>query len=117
MTFDFIFSRSQARIIQSVMIDSRAKSMPIAVNGNQIKVLVDAEVAKVTPTVIFYKIETNNGVLVGYFSLQVNTQNKSATLLQYQIRPPFLINDTTIKQQINGFITNAEWEGDYLFSN
>lgn len=117
MTFDFIFSREQQRIIQAVMIDSRATSMPIGLNGNQIKPLVDAQVLLVTPTVIFYKIETVNGNLVGYFSLQVDTANKSATLLQYQLRASFMSFDTEIKNQINGYIVNGEWKGDYLFSN
>jgi hypothetical protein len=98
--------------VQAVMIDSRAYSMPPNINGNQIQPLVDAEVANVTRDVIFYKIESTLGNLVGYFSLKKN--GSVGTKYQQQIRPPFLVDISMINSLIDNFVLANDWQKDYL---
>lgn len=114
---DFVFTREYNRILQVVMIDSRSLSMPLGVDGNIIKELVDLELNKINENVIFYKLENEKGILIGYVLLKIDTDKKIATLLKYQLRPLFRQNNKEIKQKINDFIINGKWKRDILFSN
>lgn len=116
MTYRFIYNNFDCqRVIPAILIDSRS-NIPAIKNkiGSAIKAYTDAETSKVTGTVIFYKIETELGVLAGYFSLQTAT-NGTATILQYQIRPSFAQFNTEIQGLINTFIQANEYGKDYLF--
>ena len=99
------------------MIDGRAGTLLANKIGNDILELVSAEVKKVSDNVIFYKIEGDNGVLVGYFSLIVNTSNFTAAEYQKNIRPNFINFTTEIQQKINTFILNGDWRFDILLPN
>jgi len=99
------------------MIDGRAGTLLANKIGNDILELVSAEVKKVSDNVIFYKIEGDYGVLVGYFSLIVNTGNFTAVEYQKNIRPNFINFTTEIQQKINTFILNGEWRFDILLPN
>jgi hypothetical protein len=67
------------------------------------------------PTTIFYKVESLQGSLAGYFTLNVNTGNKTAVLGQFVLRPAFQQFLNQIQNQISNFIQSNNWNGDYLF--
>jgi len=115
MSYRFIYSQSECnRIIPSVLIDKRA-AIPEIKNqaGSVIKTFTDGQVAMVTDTCVFYKIETDTGSLAGYFTFQVIRQGV-AVILQYELRPAFEQFDAEISAQIATFITASTWENDYL---
>jgi hypothetical protein len=124
MTFKFIYSQSEAnRIVPSVLIDNRVNNPAIANQvGSIIKAYTDTEAAKVTDTCVFYKIETiksntndvgtEQGNLAGYFTLEVG--GSAVILLQYELRASFQQFSAAISGLINNFISNSEWQKDYL---
>lgn len=115
MTYNFIFEDDFSRIISAVLIDARA-SIPEIANqvGTVIKAYTDSKVAQVNDNTITYKIETDLGVLAGYFTIQVNTSNKTAVLDQFVLRPAFQ-GFTEIQSQIVNFIQSGDWKPDFLF--
>lgn len=116
MIFRFIYQPSEFyRIIPAVCIDARA-NIPAIKNavGAVIKAYTDAEAAKITDDVLFYKVETTEGVLAGYFSLKIINGGTVATILQYQTRISFSTYVTQISSQITNFINNGSWKQDYL---
>jgi hypothetical protein len=118
MTFDFIFSREQYRIIPAVLIDNRANIPAIANQiGTVIKAYTDSQVALVTPTTLFYKVESNLGSICGYFTLNVNVGTKAVALGQFVLRPNFQQFLTQITNQISTFIQSNMWQNDYLFTS
>lgn len=113
MNFRFIYEPSEfGRIIPSCIIDSRA-SIPAIRNqvGSVIKAYFDVEVNKVSghTEVLFFKVETESGVLVGYFSLTVTTDGSGAVLNQFQIRPSFGQFIIQISAEITNFIAAGIW--------
>jgi len=117
MTFRFIYQPSEfSRIIPAINIEARA-NIPAIKNqiGSVIKAYNDTEISKVQDDVLFYKIETTEGVLAGYFSVRIKVNIAvHAILLQYQLRPSFSSYVTQISAQINTFINNGTWNQDYL---
>ena len=114
---DAVYTKEWNRIIQAVLIDSRDTSMPNAANGNDIKVIVDSEINKIDDNVIFYKLENNNGVLIGYFSILINGKTKSGILHQFQLRKAYYSSQATIKRFVYDYINYKLWECDYLFKD
>lgn len=117
MTFRLIYQPSEfSRIIPAICIDNRA-NIPAIKNaiGSVIKTYTDAEVAKIVDEVLFYKVETTEGVLAAYFSLKIIKGGTVATLLQYKNRASFSVYVTQISSQITNFINNGNWKQDYLF--
>lgn len=116
MTYKIVYCQEPNRVIPSVLIDARA-SIPEIANqiGVTIKAYTDAKVALVTATVISYRIETEEGNLAGFFSLQVILGSKTASIQQFVLRPAFEQFLATISGLINTFITNNQWQADYLF--
>lgn len=116
LKYRFIYSNSEApRIVPSVLIDKRA-TIPAIANqvGTVIKAFVDTQVALVTNTTLFYKIETRDGGnLAGYFSLQV-VQSEVVALLLYELRPAFEQFINQITHEINTFVASGDWNYDYL---
>jgi hypothetical protein len=122
-TFRFIFEPSEyGRIIPAVCIDARA-SIPAIKNaiGDVIKAYTDAEVEKVIPSVLFFRIETikdspesADGVLAGYFSLKLKGALPVPILYQFQLRTPFYSYSTAINAKINVFLSSNEWRQYYL---
>jgi len=115
MTYSFIFEDDYSRLIMATIIDARA-SIPQIKNkiGFVIKDYVDSQVALITDNTIVYKIESNLGNLAGYFSIVVNTSNKTAILQQLVLRPAFQ-TFSEINTQITNFIMSNSWHSDYLF--
>ena len=116
--YRFIYEPSEyQRIIFAVNIDARA-TIPVLVNaiGDVIKAYCDTEVNKVkaTPQVLFFRIESVQGVLAGYFSLFVKGQSNSARLYQFVLRPAFVQFNTQITNEITNFITSNEWKQFFL---
>ena len=111
--YRLIYDIDYSRIMPAVIIDARA-SIPAITNqiGSVIKAYTDAEVAKVTSKVVPYKIETDQGVLVGYFTIRVIVGFGS--LYQYQLRPAFVQFNTVISQEISNFIASDDWKFDFL---
>lgn len=110
----FIYSQYESnRIIPGVIIDNRA-NIPSLMNrvGSIIKTYTDREVNKVKENCVFYKIETYDGNLAGYFTLKVGSQGVS--ILQFQLRRAFQQFSQEINGQITNFISAGEWRRDYL---
>lgn len=116
LEYRFIYCNQEApRIIPSVLIDKRA-AIPAIANqvGSVIKSFVDTQVAFVTNTTLFYKIESKSGGnLAGYFSLQV-IRSGVVALLQYELRPAFEQFNSIILGEINNFTANGSWNADWL---
>ncbi len=112
MTIRIIYDIEYSRTIPAVLIDSR-KGTPLANQiGSVIKSATDAEVAKVVPGVIPYKLETMQGNLVGYIALQV--ASGAASVYLKGLRPAFQPFDADISSQINTFIISNIWVNDLL---
>lgn len=110
----FIYSQYEChRIIPGVLIDNRA-NIPAIKNklGSVIKAYTDAEADKVKENCVFYKIETYEGNMAGYFTLEVGAQG--VTVLQFQLRSAFQQFNQEISGQISNFISSGEWRKDYL---
>jgi len=97
------------RIIQSVLIDKRASIAAIKdKSGDVIKSYIDAQAALVSGNCMFYKIETDGGNLVGYFTLKHEVYGV-VTLYQYEIRPAFVQFDQIISNQVANFMQSNDW--------
>ncbi|HNU14919.1 MAG TPA: hypothetical protein PKI55_10710 [Chitinophagaceae bacterium] len=115
MTFRFIYATGDhPMIIQSVLIDKRASISAIRNKiGSVIKDYCDQVIAQVGDNTIFYKIETSDGNLAGYFSLSVFS-GSSVALQQYELRPPFAQFDALVSNEINNFMQSQNWTVDIL---
>lgn len=123
MGFLFIYEPGEyRRIIPAVLIDGRDSNPAIAnQNGFVIKAYCDAETEKIKDNVLFFRIETINnknqiadGVLAGYFSIEVFHLGNNATLLQLELRPAFRQFSTQISAEISIFISSGNWKQYYL---
>lgn len=110
----FIYSQYEChRIIPGVMIDNRANIPAIrSAVGAVVKAYTDAEAGKVKDNCVFYKIESYEGNLAGYFTLEVSSQG--ASVLQFELRSAFRQFNQEISGQITNFISLGEWRKDYL---
>jgi hypothetical protein len=101
------------RTVSGIIYDSQY-TIPSISNkpGIIVKAYADVEIAKIIYDVIPYKIETDNGNLVGYFTLQTN--GNKATLLQMQLRSSFSIFNEYILILISDFIISNKWIYDIL---
>ena len=116
MTYYIQYEPDYLRVLPAILIDCRAQ-IPAIKNqvGSVIKSYTDSQLALITQNSLFYKIETDKGVIANVFSLDVNTSNKTVTLVINKIRPAFLQFSTEINEIINNFITSKGWFNDYLF--
>lgn len=103
-------------MIPSVLIDARA-SIPEIANqvGVVIKAYTDSKVGLITGTVIPYRIESEAGNLAGFATLQVSAVTKTVSIQQFVLRPAFRQFLPLISGLFNTFITNNQWQADYLF--
>lgn len=116
MTYTIVFEPDFSRILPAIIIEARATIPEIANQiGSVIKNYTDEKVALITDTCIFYKVETELGVISCIFSIQVNTSNKTALLQQLVYRPAFVQFSTEISNLIGNFIGLGSWQPDYLF--
>lgn len=116
MSYNIIFEPDYQRILPAMLIESRA-AIPAIKNkvGIVIKSYTDSQVALIGSNSIYYRIETDLGVIASTFSIDVNTSNKTAVQNIITIRPAFLQFKVDIQEIINNFITSKGWFGDYLF--
>lgn len=117
MSYIFSYSLEYGRIIPACMIDARVGTNLENALGTVIKSVTDAQVNLIDDNVLFYKIETIQGNLVGYFSIKVNPNTGAGNLFIQTIRPAFNDNLLEINEQISNFILNGAWQSDYLFSS
>lgn len=110
----FTYDEQYFRTIPACIIDGRKDNPNVyGQTGDVIKAFTDAEVAKASkPDVLKYKMETENGNLVGALTLKV--ENGSANLYQLWLREAFKVNISEITQDISIFITSLTWAYDAL---
>jgi len=116
MTYNFIFEDDYQRIIMATIIEARA-SIPQIKNqvGSVIKSYVDRQIDLVNDNTIVYKLETEQAVMAGYFTVEVNTIYKRGVLGQFVLRPAFVAFNSEIQDIITNFIMSNVWKNDYLF--
>jgi hypothetical protein len=114
MTFRFIYEPDYPRIIFACMMDARAGTPLANKSGAVQKEFIDEEISKVTKDVIFYRLETELGVMGGYFSLLTVNQGTTAGLYQFVLRPAFQGMTAEISEQITTFISGNDWKPDIL---
>ena len=113
MTFSFTYEPEFQRVIPAVEIDARASNPAIRNQiGDVIKSFTDGKVALVTDNVIVYRIETDDGNLGGYFTVQVSSG--VATLQFSTLRPAFVQFSPQIFGLISKFVQSGQWQADYL---
>ncbi len=116
MIFRIIYSPYEHnRVIPAVIIDCRATIPDIKnATGSVIKEYIDPKVY-LAATQIFYKIESENGSLAGYFTLGVNDIGVPV-LDQFQLRPAFAGFMSSISAQIANFMSAGTWRFDTLLN-
>jgi len=116
VTYRFIYSNPEAaRIISGVNLDSRNTINALKnKDGFGVKTYSDTMIALVDSSVIFYKLETDNGTVAGFVSLKTNLERTTAMIFQLQLRPAFQQFATDISTIINNFIANGAWRPDIL---
>jgi hypothetical protein len=111
---NFIYDDNYFRTIPACIIDGRNGNAAVSGQiGTVIKAFNDAEILKSRqPGVIPYKMETINGNLAGYMSLQVSSG--TASLYQLWLREAFKGNMAEIQEDISIFIASLSWMYDAL---
>lgn len=115
MTYNFIYEPVYyPQTIRAVMIDAR-QGTPLA---NRIGVVIDQfvqqQVDLVTDNTIFYKIETEQGVLAGYFWITVDNIGNFNGNIPPNLRPAYSKNFNDISNLISNFILANEFSPDFL---
>lgn len=96
------------------MTDKRASISAIRNKaGSIIKAYCDQVTSQIGDSSIFYKIETADGNLAGYFSLNVFSAG-SVSLQMYELRPAFVQFDSVVSDEINNFMQSQNWTVDIL---
>lgn len=116
MTYHIVYEPEYQRIMTACIIDARA-SIPAIKNqvGTVIKDYVDTQLSYINTNAICYKLETDLGVLAGYFVIQVTPASETAMIDSKVLRPAFVQFDSDISTQISNFIQLNNWKPDYLF--
>lgn len=115
-----VYEPDFSRVIPACIIDARASIAAIKNQiGDVIKDYTDSQLALINDNSLVYKVETDEGVLAGFFAINVNTENKTASLLMKELRPAFrtLQYNVDISLLITNFIANSDWKPDFLFKN
>lgn len=115
MSYNITYVDNIPPLVSAVFIDARATTMPSGINGNQVQVLINQQLAQINNQTIVYKIESDFGNLVGYFTLQVNPSNKTCVKASQVLRQAYQQYSVQITQVINNFIQSNDWQFDYLF--
>ena len=114
MINNFTYDENYYRTIPACIIDGR-KDNPAVYGqiGDVIKAFTDIEVDKASKSgIIPYKMETINGNLVGFMSLEVKFN--TASVYQLWLREAFKGKLAEIQQDISIFITSLSWTFDKL---
>jgi len=114
MTFHLVYDENYILTIPAVLIDNRA-NLPIAnKTGKEIKIYTDAEVEKVVPGVITYKIENDLGNLAGYLLLKQGNFENSIDILKLVLRPQFQSFTDQINEQVKIYMSGGGWKFETL---
>ena len=97
------------RLIQAVLIDIRVSSFQ---DGNGYRKAIDQYLNGIAPTSLIYKLENEQGVLVGFFVYDISTE-----VLKTVIRKVFIPQSNSINLEIGKFIDNSLWLFDTLDGN
>ena len=109
MTYYITICDERERVIQAILIDSRVAGFA---NGNVYREDIDEYLAGLEVTDIVYKIETEYGVLAGFF-----VYNTVSGVTQQSFRRAFLQYATTLQTEISDFIASGIWAFDTLYGN
>jgi len=101
MTFSITYCDEYERVIQSVLIDGKVSELQ---NGNAYRAYIDAYLDALQDTDMTYKIETKQGVLVGFF-----VYNTISEVVQQSFRRPFANYTILLQQEIGNFIASGNW--------
>lgn len=114
MINSFTYDDNFVRTIPACIIDGRSVNPAVAGQiGDVIQAFCNNEVLKAMPiNVLTYKLETDNGNLMGAMTLRV--VNGIASLFQLWLRAAYLGNITEITGEIGTFITERDWVFDQL---
>lgn len=105
MMYDLKYELDYKRVMMAVINDAR-NTIPETTDqpGSVIYAYSQAQIAKVVPGVLVYRISSQEGNLGGFCAIQV--QNGVITLLFFQLRPAFQPFEAQILQFIGTFIQN-----------
>lgn len=113
MSYRIIYLDDYDRVIRGVIMDARAVIPAIADKyGFDVKNYCDSIISIVNSSVLPFRIETEQGNLAGWFTLQTG---EIVSIIGKQLRPAFLADDAAISGLINNFITGNDWRQYYLF--
>lgn len=110
-----LYTQDVNQIVAAVNIDARATTMQLGWNGIEVQAFLDEILSLFTENTLLYKLETELGVLAGYFTLDVIRSKKTAIRSSLVLRPAFQINQVDIIAQTDAFITRNDWNDDILF--
>lgn len=111
MKYSITYEADYERLIPAVLIDGRAQYPWLSgKTGAEMLPYLDAEVAKASVNSVFYKIETDNGTVAGYFTVDYSVNSLGI----FALRPQFLTDIAPISQQISNFISGGDWRFDYV---
>lgn len=113
MIFFIQYAEEYSRVIAAIVLESREIIRLIAGKGGfEVYDYFNEEIDKVTDGIVPYKIESETGSLVAYFSVKVT--GNAGQLYQTFIRPNFQQFADDINQKIAIFIFNGYWKQDFL---
>lgn len=113
MIFFIQYAEEYSRLIAAIVLESREVIRLVSGKGGfAVYDFFNEEIAKVTDNVVPYKLETETGSLVAYFSVKVT--GNAGQLYQTFIRPNFQQFTGDINQKISNFIFNGYWKQDFL---
>lgn len=101
------------RIMFAVIVDNRTNIPAIkSAYGVAIDAYVSGQILLVLPDSLFYKIESENGNLAGFFTLDM--LNNGVVLSLFMLRPAFQQFNTEITEKINNFIISGDWQANLI---
>lgn len=115
MSYHIVYTEDIKQVVSAVFIDARSVTMPLGINGVEVQELLDEQLLLITKNVIVYKIETEEGNLVGYFTVDVNVGQRTASANNPVLRVPFFANLGEIPVVIGRFMQQNLWQADFLF--
>lgn len=115
MSYHIVHTEDVQRVVSAVIIDAKSVTMPLGVNGIEVQAYIDSQLALIYENTIVYKVEANDGNLVGYFTVQVNMGQQTGEKKQQVLRAPFIADVVSVTETISQFMQQNLWKNDYLF--
>lgn len=113
MIINFIYEIEYTKVIPAIIMDSRF-TIPDIKNqdGWAAKAYIDKELSMIIAGILPYRLETDNGNIAGYMTLDAT--KPAVSVQKLQLRPAFQQFLTSIQQQITNFIQTNAYQYDYL---